>query len=245
VDQRTRQALKKDSFVSTTTHGLEWASENRQSVIFTLSAILSLIALVVLGTVIYNARSDSASIAFGAAMQTYQSALTQPGEPVPSGVKTYASGAERAKAANAMFQAVADKYGLTPDGRNARYFAGLTEIEAGENQQAEATLNKVASGWDSSLAGLAKIALAGLYRDTGRDAQAIDLYNQLSAKPTATVPYGLARLQLADLYTAEGKTDEARKVYADLEDKDAKGTAGAMAKEKLNPAPAGPGGLPQ
>lgn len=245
MDQRTRQALKKDKFVSTTTHGLEWASENRQSVMVTGSAILSVIAVVILSAVIYNARSEAASVAFGAAMQTYQSALTQPGEPVPSGVKTYSSGAERAKAANAMFQAVADKYGMTPDGRNARYFAGLTEIEAGENQQAEATLKKVASGWDSNLAGLAKIALAGLDRDTGRDAQAIDLYNQLSAKPTATVPYGLARLQLADLYTAEGKTDEARKVYADLEDKDAKGTAGAMAKEKLNPVPTGPGGLPQ
>ena len=242
MDQRTRQALKKDSFVSTTTHGLEWASENRQSVIFTLSAILSLIALVVLGTVIYNARSDSASIAFGAAMQTYQSALTQPGEPVPSGVKTYASGAERAKAANAMFQAVADKYGLTPDGRNARYFAGLTEIEAGENQQAEDTLKKVGGGWNKNLAALAKLALAGLYQNTGRDAQAIDLYNQLSAKPTDTVPFGLARLQLADLYASEGKTDEARKVYADLEDKDSKGPAGAMAKEKLNPTPAGAAG---
>jgi lipopolysaccharide biosynthesis regulator YciM len=131
---------------------------------------------------------------------------------------------------------------MTPSGKNARYFAGLSAMEAGQNQQAEDTLKKVASGWDSSLAGLAKMALAGLYRNTGRDAQAIDIYNQLSAKPTATVPYGLARLQLADLYTSEGKTDEAKKIYADLEDKDKKGPAGAIAKEKLNPAAAGPGG---
>jgi predicted negative regulator of RcsB-dependent stress response len=178
-------------------------------------------------------------------MQTYQAPLTQPGEPVPSGVKTYSSLADRAKAANGMFLAVADKYGMTPDGRNARYFAGLTEIDAGQNQQAEDTLKQVSSGWDSSLAGLAKIALAGLYHNTGRDAQAIDLYNQLSAKPTATVPYGLARLELADLYAAEGKTADARKVYADLEDKDAKGPAGAIAKEKLNPAPVAQAGGPQ
>jgi tetratricopeptide (TPR) repeat protein len=237
VDQQTKAALKKDKFVTTTTNSLEWASENRQSVIATGSAILGAILIVVASVVIYNTRSEAASVAFGAAMQTYQSPLTQPGEPVPSGVKTYSSIADRAKAASGMFQTVADKYGMTPDGKNARYFAGLTEIEAGQNQQAEDTLKQVSSGWDSSLAGLAKIALAGLYRNTGRDAQAIDLYNQLSAKPTTTVPYGLARLQLADLYTAEGKTDDARKVYADLEDKDAKGPAGAIAKEKLNPAP--------
>lgn len=246
MDQQTRQALKQDKFVATTTHGLEWASENRRSVIATGLLILGVIVFLVAGVLIYNNRSEAASAAFGAAMQAYQTPLAQPGEPAPPGTKTYPSAAERAKAANALFASVADKYGMTPSGQNARYFAGLTAMEAGQNQQAEDTLKKVASGWDSSLSGLAKMALAGLYRDTGRDAQAIDLYNQLSAKPTVTVPYGLARLQLADLYTAEGKADEAKKIYADLEDKDKKGPAGAIAKEKLNPAPAsGPMGLPQ
>jgi tetratricopeptide (TPR) repeat protein len=162
---------------------------------------------------------------------------------VPPGVTTYPSIAERAKAAGALFQAVANKYGMTPDGRNARYFAGLTYIEAGENQQAEVTLKKVAGGWDSDLAALAKFALAQLYRNTGRDPQAIDLYNQLSAKPAATVPAGLAQLQLADLYQLEGKADEARKIYANLKDKDPKGAAGMAATEKLNPT-SGPA-LPQ
>ena len=68
------------------------------------------------------------------------------------------------------------------------------------------------------LAALAKFALAQLYRDTGRDPQAIDLYNKLSAKPTATVPDGLAQLQLADLYQSEGKADAAKKIYASLKD---------------------------
>lgn len=245
MDQQTKAALKQDKFVSTTTHSLEWASENRQSVMATGLMVLGVIVFLVAGALIYNSRSDAASVAFGAAMQAYQTPVTQTGEPTPAGVKTYSSSVERAKAANGQFQAVADKYGLTPSGENARYFAGLSAMEAGENQQAEDTLKKVASGWDSSLAGLAKVALAGLYRNTGRDAQAIDLYNQLSAKPTATVSYGLARLQLADLYNSEGKTDEAKKIYADLEDKDKKGPAGTIAKEKLNPAPAAPGGLPQ
>jgi tetratricopeptide (TPR) repeat protein len=245
VDQQTKAALKQDKFVSTTTHSLEWASENRQSVIATGLMILGAIVFVVAGVLIYNSRSDAASVAFGAAMETYQTPVTQSGEPTPAGAKTFSSSAERAKAANAQFAAVAGKYGLTPSGKNALYFAGLSAMEAGQNQQAEDALKKVASGWDSSLAGLAKIALAGLYRSTGRDALAVDLYNQLSAKPTVTVPYGLARLQLADLYTSEGKTDEAKKVYADLQDKDPKGPAGAIAKDKLNPAPARQAGGPQ
>jgi len=234
VDQQTKAALKKDKFVTTTTHGLEWASENRQSVIVNGGILLAVIVIAIVSAVVYNSRSDAASVAFGAAMQAYQTPLAQPGEAVPPGVTTYPSIAERAKAANALFQAVANKYGMTPDGRNARYFAGLTYIEAGENQQAEVTLKKVAGGWDSDLGALAKFALAQLYHDTGRDPQAIDLYNQLSAKPAATVPAGLAQLQLADLYQLEGKADDAKKIYANLKDKDPKGAAGMAAAEKLN-----------
>jgi tetratricopeptide (TPR) repeat protein len=234
VDQQTKAALKKDKFVTTTTHGLEWASENRQSVIVNGGILLAVIVIAIVSAVVYNSRSDAASVAFGAAMQAYQTPLAQPGEAVPPGVTTYPSIAERAKAANALFQAVANKYGMTPDGRNARYFAGLTYIEAGENQQAEVTLKKVAGGWDSDLGALAKFALAQLYHDTGRDPQAIDLYKKLSDKPTATVPAGLAQLQLADLYQLEGKADDAKKIYANLKDKDPKGAAGMAAAEKLN-----------
>jgi tetratricopeptide (TPR) repeat protein len=238
VDQQTRAALKKDKFVTTTTHGLEWASENRQSLVRNGGILLAVIVIAIVSVVVYSSRSEAASVAFGAAMQAYQTPLAQSGEPVPPGMTTYSTAAERAKAANALFLAVADKYGMTPDGRNARYFAGLTYLEAGQSQQAEATLKKVADGWDSNLAALAKFALAQLYRNTGRDPQAIDIYNQLSSRPTTTVPYGLAQLQLADLYQSEGNADAAKKIYASLKDKDAKGAAGITAAEKLDSAQA-------
>jgi len=237
VDQQTKAALKKDKFVTTTSHGLEWASENRRSVITTTALLLAAIVILVLGGVIYHNRSNAAAVAFGDAMQTYETPLAPPGQPVPAGVKTFPSIVERAKAANAQFTDIASRYGLTLDGGTARYFAGLTDIEEGNNQAAEDTLKKVASGWDRNLAALAKFALAQLYHDSGRDPLAIDLYNQMAAKPTVTVPAGLAKLQLAALYQAEGKTDQAKKIYADLKQDDAKGPAGTIAAEKLNPAP--------
>ena len=239
VDHQTKVALKQDAFITTTGSGLEWASENRRSVIVTTSILLAVIVLIVVSYVVYNKRSEAASEAFGVGMQTYQTPIAQPGQAIPGGMKTFNSEADRAKAANALFVAAADKYGMTPDGRTARYFAGLTYMDAGQNQSAEDTLKKVAGGWDKNLGALAKLALAQLYRQTGRDSQAIDLYNQLTDKPTTTVPAGLAQLQLADLYTAQGKPDLAKKIYAQLKDKDAKGPAGEIAAQKLNPAPAG------
>ena len=242
MDQQTKQALKHDQFVDTTNQGLEWASENRRSVIVTSAVVLAAILIVVCGVLIYNSRSTQASVAFGAAMQAYQTPLAAPGQPVPPGVKTYPSVAERAKAANGLFLGVADKYGITPDGKLARYFGGLTYMEQGQNASAESTLKEVASGWNGDLAALAKLSLAQLYRQTSRDSQAIDLYNELTAKPTTTVPAGLAQLQLAELYESQGKPELAKKIYAQLKDKDAKGPAGMLAAQKLNPAPAGPGG---
>ena len=240
MDQQTRHALKEDKFVTTTTHGIDWASENRKPLLMASVAIVALILVAIIGALIYNNRSDAASAAFGAAMQTYQAPLAQSAAEVAPGTKTFPSAAERAKAANAQFLAVADKYGMMPDGHTAQYFAGLTYMESGQTQAAEDTLKKVADGWNANLAALAKFALAELYRGSKRDAQAIDLYNQLAAKPTSTVPYGIARLALADLYAVQGKNDEARKVYAELKDKDSKGPAGQIAAQKLNPAGSAP-----
>jgi predicted negative regulator of RcsB-dependent stress response len=238
VDQQTKAALKKDTFVATTTQSLEWASEHRKSVIVNGGIVLAVIVAVVLGAVIYNSRSDAASAAFGAAMQTYQTPLAQAGMPTPPGVKTYSTSLDRAKAANAMFLDVANKYGMTPSGKNALYFAGLTQIEAGQTQQAEDTLKKVAGSWDSNLASLANFALAALYHKTGRDPQAIELLQQMAKKPTTAIPAGLAQLQLAQVYTDEGKTAEARTVYATVKQSDPKGPAAAIANEKLNPGAA-------
>ncbi|HWZ52492.1 MAG TPA: tetratricopeptide repeat protein [Granulicella sp.] len=245
MDQQTKAALKHDQFIDTTKHGLEWASEHRRSVIQT--AAISLLVLVVLigGFAFYNYRAGQAAVAFGAAMQDYQTPLAQAGQPVPPGIKTYPSAVARAKSANAQFLAVADKYSMAPDGKVARYFAGLTYIEAGQSDSAESTLKQVAGGWNNNLAALAKLALAQLYRQTGRDPQAIELYNQLAAKPTSTVSAGLAQLQLAELYEVEGNSAKAKEIYAQLKDKDAKGAAGQLAAQKLNPAPAGPSGAMQ
>ncbi|RZU42542.1 tetratricopeptide repeat protein [Edaphobacter modestus] len=239
MDQQTRQALKHDQFVDTAQHGIEWATDNRRTLILVGSIVGVLIVVLAIGAFIFNHRSEQAATAFGEALQSYQSPLAAPGQQVPPGVKTFPSAAERARAANQLFLKVADNYGMTASGKLARYFAGLTYIEAGQPAQAESTLKQVAGGWNGDLSSLAKLALAQLYRQTGRDAQAIEVYNDLTAHPSSSVPAGTAQLQLADLYETENKPEMAKKIYAQLKDKDAKGPAGMIAAQKLNPSPAG------
>lgn len=231
MDSQTRHALKEDKFVYATTSGLSWIEVHRAEVI--RASIATVVALAVLmgGIVSYEHRSTEASVALGQALEIYNTALRQPGEPDDG---TYLTVADRAKAANAKFAEVADQYGNLKAGKTARYFAGLTDIDLGKTADAEANLKSVSSSWDKDLASLAKVALAGLYVQTGKTPQAIDLYKQLIAKPTDTVPASAAQLQLAQVYE---KTDpqQAKQIYAVLKDKDKATAAGQIAAQKLNP----------
>jgi tetratricopeptide (TPR) repeat protein len=250
VDNRTKRNLKQpDQFIAITESGIGWASSHRQTTIIAVASAVAFILLLAGGITLYQHRSNAAATAFGAAMETYNTPLATPGQAVPPGMKTYTSAAERANAANAAFVSVAHQYGMERSGKLAQYFAGLTYMEEGQNGSAEDTLKKVAGDFDKDIAALGKLALAQLYQQTGRDAQATDLYNELTKSNATTVPSGLAQLQLAAMYNSEGKVSEARTIYAKLKDsdKDKKGNpgpAGTIAEEKLNPKAAAPA-LPQ
>ena len=183
------------------------------------------------GIIFYTQRSEAAESALGSALDVYSSALAQPGQPAQKGV--YTTAADRAKASNQQFVAVANQYGWLPEGAKAHYFAGLSYEDLGQSASAESELKKAASAWDSNLSSLAKFALAGFYHQGGRDAQAIEQYNALIAKPTVAVPVYTSQLALANLYASSGKPDQAKALWAKIKDADKTGAAGSIAAEKL------------
>lgn len=231
MDTQTRHALKKDKFAQAAATSASWVNVHRSAVVrWSITAAVALV-VVIGGLIFWNVRSSQANDALGAAMDVYNAPLTVPGEPVESGM--YATAAERAKAANSQFVAVADKYGSMKPGKMARYFAGITDQELGQTASAEAALSSVADSWDRNLANLAKVALAGIYHQTGSDSQAVELYNQIIAKPSTTVSAAVAQLDLADMYADEGKRDQARTLWAKVQDNDKEGAAGQIAAQKL------------
>jgi tetratricopeptide (TPR) repeat protein len=231
VDTRTRHALKKDSFAQATASSMSWLSGHRSGV--QRWAIVSVVVLVAgglaLGYWVWD--SNKADTALGTALDVYTGQLAQPGAPPTPGV--YATAGDRAKAANQQFVALAQKYGWLAEGVKAHYFAGVTYEELGQNVPAETELKAAAGAWDRNLSNLAKLALAGLYHQTDRDAEAIDLYNALAAKPSDTVSTAVAQLDLADLYAATGKQDLAKALWAKVKDADKEGAAGSIASQKL------------
>jgi len=231
VDTQTRHALKGDKFAQATADSVSWLSGHRSGVMRWVIGCGAALVLVIGALVFWSMRSTAADTALGSAMDTYNAQLAQPGLPVGNGV--YATAADRLKAANKQFAAVAQQYGMLSQGTKARYFQGITDAELGQNASAETELKAVAGAWDKNVANLAKLALAGLYHQTGRDAQAIDLYNALVAKPSETVSAVVAQLDLADLYATQGRQDQARALWARIKDSDKEGAAGAIASQKL------------
>lgn len=232
MDTQTRRALKKDSFVEATTSGVNWLSENRASLVklIVIVAVVLVLAGGSLGFWMWS--SNAANVALSAAMDTYIADIVPPGAPVTKG--TFATAADRSKAANQQFVQVANKYGWLPEGSKAHYFAGVTFLDLGQNASAESELKTAAKSMNRNLANLAKLALAGLYHRTGRDAEAIKLYNELIASPSTTVPATLAQLDLADLYAGSGDQNQARALWAKVKDADKEGAAGSIAAQKLD-----------
>jgi predicted negative regulator of RcsB-dependent stress response len=231
VDTQTRHALKKDKFAQATASSVSWVGEHRSGVLRWAIAAVVVLALGIGAVVYWNLRTTAADSALGAAMDTYDGPLATPGAPAENGV--YTTAAERSRAANKQFAAVAQQYGWLPEGAKAHYFAGITDQELGQTAAAETELKTAAGAWDHNLSNLAKLALAGIYHQTGRDGQAVDIYNQLIAKPSVTVSASVAQLDLADLYAAAGKQDQARALWAKVKDADKDGQAGMIATQRL------------
>ena len=231
MDIETRRALKGDKLAQAAASSASWVGEHSSSVVRWAITAGAILIVVVGGLIFWNMRSSAADAALGAALDVYTTPLQAPGAPPEPGV--YATAADRSKEANREFVAVAHDYSWLPEAAKAHYFAGVTDEELGQNGPAEAELTAASHSWDRNLANLAKVALAGLYRQTSRDDEAVSLYNQIAAKPSATVSAPVAQLDLADLYASEGKQDQARNLWAKIKDADKDGAAGSIAAEKL------------
>jgi len=231
VDTKTRHSLKQDRFAKATASSMNWMSGHRSGVMRLVAVVVVVVVVGAAALIYWSWSSSKADNALNAALDTYNAPLAPPGTPAASGV--YTTAADRAKAANQQFLAVAKQYGWLAEGAKAHYFAGVTYEELGNNASAETELKAASGSWDRNLANLAKLALASLYHQMDRDSEAVNIYTALAAKPSETVPATVAQLDLADLYAEEGKVDQARKLWAAIKDTDKDGMAGSIAAQKL------------
>ncbi len=228
----TRQELKQDRFVETASDAMHWTVEHRQKLINGGIALIVII-VVVIGGIWYSRYNETkATNELGHALLTYQAPLRPASMPADPQQVSFTSAQERAQAASEEFNKIASSYGSTRAGKYAKYFAGLCAVDMNNTKVAEEHLKYAAGVRNDEISSLAKLALAALYRDTNREADAVGLYKQLVDHPTTSVPKITAQLQLAELYSAK-QPAEAKKIYEQIAKDNSQNAAGEIANGKL------------
>jgi tetratricopeptide (TPR) repeat protein len=213
---------------------VHWTVEHKGKLVIAGVVVIAVIAAA-LGAWYYTERQDErASVDFGKALQTFDTPVRPAGMPAQPDYPSFASAKERATEAHKQFQDLVNKYPYTHVAHFSRYFLGVTSAQLGDNAAAERELKTVADYHDRDLSGLAKLALAGVYRDTKRTKDAVDLYKQLMEKPSRTVSKAAAEFQLAETYQGAGMTVDAKKQYEQIQkEAPAQSEANQLAATKL------------
>ena len=191
---------------------------SRPEVVKPALAVLALF-LVLLG--LYSAqryRASSAEAAFARASEVYH-AEVDADSPGPSATgEKYKTAAEKFEKAKGLFEEVARKYGSSPAGKRARYYAGLCLIELGRYADAEAALKVVAAERNPAAIEpmLAKVRLGELLMLAKRHLDAANYFDALTKEDGNGIPRDQLLFSFAAALEAAGRKPEARRAYMDL-----------------------------
>jgi len=237
VRAETRHQLKQDRFSRATIGAAEatvhWTVEHQSRIIVVAIVAVVLIAMAAGGWYYLSQQDAKASTDLSQAVRTMDAPVVPAGTPAEPGMLSFVAAKDRSTEAHKQLQAIVDKYPHTQSAEFARYFLGLTSFQLGDNAAAERDLQKVASSSNSDLSALAKLALASVYRNSNRNKQAIDIYNQLIAKPTRTVGKTTAQLELASTYQASQQPLDAKRTYEQIQKENPATEVAQIATQKL------------
>ena len=218
----TRHELKHDRFAEATAETLSWVSQHRTKITAALAVLTLLLVAGIGGWAWLQQRNRAASAELGDALRTLHAQLREADTPERPGVPSFTSVEARATAAQQQFRAIRGNYRWTAAADIAEYYIGLTAYDLGNTAEAEQSLKKIAEGRNRDLAGLAKYALASIYRATGKQKEAIDLLKQLIDRPANSIPKVTAQLELASIYESTQPAD-AMRIYEQIRSENPKG----------------------
>ena len=211
----SRKELKQDKIHDAIEHGAE-AVFSHTTVL--AAAILAIVVVAVgyFGWRFYIDRQTvQATAALDLATKAYSARIGAVPDPNDPSEPFYPTEAARSEDAVQKFSAVADKYPSTNPGRLAAYYAALCYEDLERNNQALEQLKKVSSGKDKELVAMAQYQTGVIYERTGRTAEAVKVFRDLSDHSSVFVPRPLVLLELAQTLR-QSDPKQAASVYAQL-----------------------------
>ena len=215
MDKQHREDLKKDQFVETVGHSVEYVAGHKQQ-LYTYGGLALAVVAVALGVYWYtgNKQADEQA-ALSQALQIKQAtigAAAQPGDPRPS----FATQPDKDKALTKALNDVVARHGGSDAAAVALFQLGVTAADAGNMAEAGKQFELAAQTGSREYASAAKLALGQVYQSLGRKADAEKVFRELVASPTVLVSKEQATFSLARLL-AESNPAEARKLIDPLQ----------------------------
>lgn len=228
----TRRQLKQDKFAEKTKEAVAWTAGHQRTLVWSIGVLLVVLGGYFAYSTWESRQSEAANAELGSAMRTFTDQLRPAGTPQSDGAGSFTTIADRAKAAEKQFKAVADKYSYTQAGKLARYMEGVSAAQAGDTPGAEQQLKTVADSSDKNIAALAKLALASQYRSSNKLSDATRIYKDLQDHPTDTVSKAQAQLAMAEMYE---NTDpqQAASIYQQVQKENPQSPAAQFASARM------------
>lgn len=233
----TRHQLKQDKFSKATISAAgataHWSSEHRSKLAIVVVALLVVVAAAIGLWYYFDQQDLKAGVDLSRALRTLDTQVRPAGMPAQPDFPSFASNQERATEAHKQFQALVNQYPHTHSAEIGRYFLARTSADLGDNKAAESGFKEVISSGNKDISSLAELALASVYRNTGRNKDAIEIYKKLADKPTTSVGKPTAQLELAATYQADQAPLEAKRIYEQVQKENPSTEAAQIAAGKL------------
>jgi tetratricopeptide (TPR) repeat protein len=216
VKRSERHHLKQDELVSGLGQATDWFQAHRNNII---NGVLVLLGAGLLLGGIYMYRKGKSQEARGALASALEQYHGQVGPDAggsgttSANVPKFGTADEKYRAALQAFEKVATDFGSYDQGRQARYYAGLCQLQLGDLEAAEKSLSELRSGKRDLLYYLASKAAAAVATERGNYAAAAEIYRPLVEDEKSPLPKDHLLFELAKAEERAGNREQARRYY--------------------------------
>lgn len=131
------------------------------------------------------------------------------------GIVTFTTTIERRNRTTEGFELVKRQFAGSAEADTSEYYLALLDMEDEKYQEAQPKLETAIRSSDAETAALARLALAELFEQQNKDAEARGQYQYLVDHPTTMIPKGRAQLLLAR-YLSTREPDRAKEILKEL-----------------------------